>query len=93
MNDYYFADLPQDQTAPIRRLAQRYRGLIPGLPDNGTIPDHRIAVELAAMTQLENEIDQAYLAWLERIKTAIERSGREYNRRTFLEYINTEDTR
>lgn len=82
----YFADLPYEQAAVVRELTRRYRGMIPGLPSDGSVPSYQVAVELLLMQRLEIEIVDAYGDWLEKVKATIERSGREYNRETFLRY-------
>lgn len=45
-----------------------------------------VAAELLAWTQLETEVAEAHAEWLQKVKTSIERAGREYNRETFLRY-------
>lgn len=45
-----------------------------------------VAAELLAWKQLEVEIAEQHGDWLRRVKRAIERSGREYNRESFLRY-------
>lgn len=41
----YFADLPYEQAAVVRELTRRYRGMIRGLPSDGSVPSYQVAVE------------------------------------------------
>jgi hypothetical protein len=75
----YFAELPPEAQHKLAEIAWKYLRL-PSIPDAAT------ALEVMALQQLENEVLEAHNAWLRKAKDTVERSGREWNRETFLRY-------
>lgn len=81
----YFAELPAEDRAALAEIATRFLPLIPGADPDGPLTRETMLTVLV-WQRLEIEVMDAHGAWLERVKAAIERSGREYNRATFLRY-------
>jgi hypothetical protein len=75
----YFAELPPADQRKLAEIAWKYLRLT-------SIPDAATALEVMALQQLESEVLEAHNAWLRKAKATVERSGREWNRETFLRY-------
>lgn len=78
MSDYW-SDISAPMRAELSAIAWKYLRL-------KSVPDAATALELFAWQQLECEIREAHSAWLETVKRAIESSGCEYTRESFLQY-------
>ncbi|GJO30003.1 hypothetical protein NJB1507_37740 [Mycobacterium marinum] len=78
MSDYW-SDMSASMRAKLSAIAWRYLRL-------KSVPDAATALELVAWQQLECEILEAHNTWLRRVKRAIESSGCEYTRESFLQY-------
>lgn len=68
----YFGELPLDDRSVMAELAWKYLRL-------PSIPDRRTALEVLAWQRLDTEVTEAHAAWLEKAKSTVERSGREWN--------------
>ncbi|KRE31568.1 hypothetical protein ASG82_23825 [Mycobacterium sp. Soil538] len=85
MSEHPFAwwwALPGEQREDMNRLARESILELDGYPYSSA----EVAAELVAWVRLEAEIMEAHGDWLEKVKRSIERTGREYNRETFLRY-------
>ena len=76
----FWFDLPQEQRDLLDRSAQNSILNLPRYP----FWSAEIAAELAAWKTLENEIAQAHIDWLSKLKARAERRGRAWNRAELL---------
>lgn len=83
----YWAGLPDDRQAALRELSLQYRGFVPGLGTDGSIPNYQVAVELLEWQRVEVEVMKAYGDWLARLKSKVEARGREWTREEFLRLV------
>ncbi|MEW5808564.1 MAG: hypothetical protein AB1925_03845 [Actinomycetota bacterium] len=74
--------LPEEERQHMNELAQQSILQL----DNYPYLNAEVAMELVAWTRLEAEVAEAHADWLRKVKRSIERTGREYNRNTFLRY-------
>lgn len=75
-------DLPEEERERFNRIARESLLELDCYPYSSA----EVAAELLAWTHLEIEVEEAHGNWLQKVKTSIERTGREYNRETFLWY-------
>lgn len=75
-------DLPEDERDRFNNMARESILELDCYPYSNA----EVAAELLAWMQLEAEIAEAHGDWLTKVKRSIERTGREYNRGTFLRY-------
>lgn len=74
--------LPEDERERLNRFALSSILALDCYPYSSA----EVAAELLAWSHLETEVMEAHGAWLEKVKAAIEGTGQEYNRATFLRY-------
>jgi hypothetical protein len=79
MIDDDFAGLPESTQAKLAEAAWKYLRL-------PSIPDAESALKVLACQQLEIEVKEAHIEHLEKTKTKVEQSGREWNRENYLRY-------
>jgi hypothetical protein len=82
----YFAELPPEDRDALAEAASRYLPLIPGADPLKPIADKETFWQLIQWQRLDAEVLEAHNAWLTKAKATVERSGREWNRDTFLRY-------
>lgn len=82
----FFAQMPPVAREKLKVIAGRYLPLIPGSDAADPFPDAAAVIALLQWQHMEAEIVGAHAAWLQKVKSSIEQSGREYNRDSFLRY-------
>ena len=89
----FFAQMPPAAREKLKVIAGRYLPLIPGSDAANPFPDAAAVRTVVQWQRLETEIVDAHSAWLQKVKDAIEQSGREYNRENFLRYCRLREQR
>lgn len=79
--------MSEDRQAQLRKAALRFRGIVSGISDDGSIPERDTAIELMAWQSLEADLLEAHTEWLSRVKARCEKSGREWTRENFLRIV------
>lgn len=79
MSADYWDGLPDELRAKLSEIAWRYLRL-------RVVPDRETALELFAWQRLEIEALEAHNQWLAKVRSAVERHGREWNRANFLNW-------
>lgn len=74
--------LPEEEREHLNRLARESVLQLDCYPYSNA----EVAAELVAWIRLEVDVVEAHAAWLEKVKRSIERTGRAYNRETFLRF-------
>lgn len=80
--DTWWWSLPDEERERLNRLARESILELDCYPYSSAAA----AAELVEWSRLEADILEAHGAWLEKVRTSIERRGLEYNRSSFLRY-------
>lgn len=65
MTGHYWSDLPEDQQAELRKIGLRFRGLVPGIKADGSVPDGTTAAALLEIINIEATLSDEYIYWLQ----------------------------
>lgn len=65
MSKNYWSDLPEADQAELRKIGLRFRELVPGVGDDGTVPDSETAAALLEIINIQNDLSDEYVYWLE----------------------------
>lgn len=74
--------LPEDEREHFNKLARESILQLDCYPYSNA----EVASELLGWTRLESDVAEAHGEWLAKVKAAVERTGREWNRENFLRY-------
>lgn len=71
----YWATRTEDERARMRAFGYRFRGIVAGIDDDGSILLESAMRELPLWQELEIEVLRAHTDWLSRTKAKFERNG------------------
>lgn len=63
--EHYWSSLSDDQQAEMRKIGMRFRELVPGIRSDGTVPDGATAAALLEILNIEGELAEEYIYWLQ----------------------------
>lgn len=61
----YWADLPDADQDQLRETALRFHDLVPGIDRDGNVPDATTAAALIEIINLQGQLADEYIYWLE----------------------------